>query len=170
MNAIVRRARPDDAIAIAAVHVAAWRRAYKGLVPETVLARMDAANRAERWRDMLQRPGDRWWTGVSCVGPAIHGFATVILAEEPGGQAAELSSIYVAPDSWRQGHGRLLLCAAFLRARDLGLQTMFLWVLDGNRAGRSFYEAASFAPDGGTKRERFGDVELDEVRYRCAVP
>ena len=33
----IRRAEPGDAAAIAAVHVAAWRETYAGLVPERML-------------------------------------------------------------------------------------------------------------------------------------
>ncbi|MBV9785789.1 MAG: GNAT family N-acetyltransferase, partial [Acidisphaera sp.] len=36
----IRRARPADAAAIAAVHVAAWRSAYPGILPDTYLARL----------------------------------------------------------------------------------------------------------------------------------
>ena len=43
----VRRARPSDAGAIAAVHVAAWRSAYPGILPDGYLARLSARDLAE---------------------------------------------------------------------------------------------------------------------------
>ncbi len=34
----IRRGRPGDAVGIAAVHVAAWRSAYPGILPDPYLA------------------------------------------------------------------------------------------------------------------------------------
>lgn len=45
----VRRARPADAIAIGAVHVAAWRSAYPGILPDRFLARMSVARQAAHY-------------------------------------------------------------------------------------------------------------------------
>ncbi len=42
----VRRARPSDAPLIGAVHVAAWRSAYPGILPETYLARLSVTRQA----------------------------------------------------------------------------------------------------------------------------
>ena len=36
----IRRARPQDAFAIGAVHVAAWRDSYAGLLPDDFLANL----------------------------------------------------------------------------------------------------------------------------------
>ncbi len=48
----LRPARAGDAAGIAGVHVAVWREAYAGLVPDGFLARF-AARRVERWTGHL---------------------------------------------------------------------------------------------------------------------
>ncbi len=42
----IRRARPADAAAIGAVHVAAWRSAYPGILPDDYLARLSVPRQA----------------------------------------------------------------------------------------------------------------------------
>ena len=45
-GAEIRRARPEDAEAVARVHVAGWRHAYRGLLPDDYLDGLD-------WRDRV---------------------------------------------------------------------------------------------------------------------
>ena len=53
-----RVAWADDAAAIAAVQVRAWRTTYDDLLPAEVLAALDADQIAEGWRLALGRPED----------------------------------------------------------------------------------------------------------------
>src|ERR1700758_2052736 len=45
----VRRARPADAISIGSVHVAAWRSAYPGILPDGFLARLSVPRQAAHY-------------------------------------------------------------------------------------------------------------------------
>lgn len=69
----------------------------------------------------------------------VVGFATVL----PGKDAvqAELEDLFVAPELWRRGIGRLLLAEAERRAIALGARS--LHVVAGERA-RPFYETAGY--------------------------
>ena len=49
----IREAKPDDAGAIAGVHVASWRTTYPGIVPDAYLAGIDVREREGRWRSIL---------------------------------------------------------------------------------------------------------------------
>ncbi len=49
----IRPATPDDAPALAKVHIDSWRSAYRGLVPDSHLAKLDYGRRAERFRESL---------------------------------------------------------------------------------------------------------------------
>ena len=52
----IRRARPDDAAAIARVHVESWRSTYAGLLPERLLLKLsNAQHEARWWRHVLGR-------------------------------------------------------------------------------------------------------------------
>ena len=146
----IRRARPADASAIAVVHVAAWRSAYPGILPDTFLARLSVPRQAAHY-DHAIRAG----TGVHVAtvsgldlgpngGPArIVGFVTGGMAR--GGAAAarlgegEIETLYVL-DDWRdQGLGRRLMRAAAAHLAGMGCRSAFLWVLRDN-PNRWFYE------------------------------
>ncbi|HEY5411580.1 MAG TPA: GNAT family N-acetyltransferase [Caulobacteraceae bacterium] len=66
------------------------------------------------------------------------GFATVLRG--PPGQA-ELEDLFIVPERWRRGIGRLLLAEAERRAQALGARS--LHVVAGGRA-RTFYQACGF--------------------------
>ncbi len=53
----MRDAVPGDARAIAGVHVASWRAAYAGLMPDTVLAGLSVEERTASWTRLLAEPG-----------------------------------------------------------------------------------------------------------------
>lgn len=50
----LRSATPDDAATMAAVHINAWRTAYRGLVSHSFLAALDHEQRMERFRGFLE--------------------------------------------------------------------------------------------------------------------
>jgi hypothetical protein len=52
----IRRAELSDAKGIAAVHVAAWRVAYRGLLPDDVLDRLSIEDSAKRWWERIAKP------------------------------------------------------------------------------------------------------------------
>ena len=62
----IRRARPSDAISIGAVHVAAWRSTYPGILPDGFLARLSVPRQAAHYDAAIRqhwqndyRPGMR---------------------------------------------------------------------------------------------------------------
>lgn len=146
---------------MARVHVAAWRAAYAGIVPEHVLAGLSVDGRAERWAAQLREGGVQ-----VCVaaGPDVLGFAAAgdsRDADLPG--AGELYALYVAPEQWGQGLGQRLFDAssAWLASR---YPTGHLWVLAANARARRFYGRQGWAPDGTEKHEDRGGHVLHEVR------
>lgn len=80
----------------------------------------------------------------------------------------ELRAIYLDPDRWGEGLGRLLHDAALRVLREAGHRQATLWVLDTNERAQRFYAAAGWEPDGATKSDTMPgeDVALSEVRYR----
>ena len=51
----IRNARPADAESIADVHDAAWRDAYRGIIPGRELERMIARRGPKWWESAIQR-------------------------------------------------------------------------------------------------------------------
>jgi GNAT superfamily N-acetyltransferase len=152
----IRRARPGDAVAIGAVHVAAWRSAYPGILPDAFLAGLSAARQAAHY-DSAIRSG----VGVHVAtasgldlgagqGPArIVGFATGCPARESArsGRLAEgeIETLYVL-DDWRErGLGRRLMRAAGAHLAGVGCRSAFAWVLRDNPS-RWFYERLDGKP------------------------
>jgi ribosomal protein S18 acetylase RimI-like enzyme len=146
----VRKARVADAIAIGAVHVAAWRSTYPGILPDAFLARLSVSRQAAFYEAAI-----RGGTGVmvasasgvdvpSGTGPRIIGFSTAGRArhaEIAGKRLAEgeVETLYVL-DDWRErGVGRRLMRAAAGHLMDIGCKSAFLWVLRDNPS-RWFYQ------------------------------
>jgi ribosomal protein S18 acetylase RimI-like enzyme len=167
----IRRAGPEDASAIAIVHVRAWRAAYGGIVPDTVLAELSPEQRAEDTRSRLQAEGTDERTFVAETEGVVSGFVTAGPSRDPFADpgVGEVYAIYVDPDLWRGGIGSSLLARAVTHLRDRGYTSATLWVLAANEAGRRFYEDLGWEADGSTKPCSAGENELEEVRYRIEL-
>jgi ribosomal protein S18 acetylase RimI-like enzyme len=135
----LRRAGPSDWPAVAAVHAASWRNAYRGIYADAYLDEEAPAERQTFWRQALAE-----------MDPDLN---AVFLAEEAGGavgfaclrraaQAAGplLDNLHVLPERKGEGIGRRLIgaAAAWLVAKEpeAALQ---LGVWKDNEAARAFY-------------------------------
>ena len=165
-----RLATAEDASAIGALHVMAWRETYAGLLPQDMLDGLSAESRTAMWAAVLNAPASPDETRVYVAESAgeIMGFGAC------GGQrddamrerafAGEIGAIYIFRSQQGAGIGRALMS---LMARDLIARSMpaaSLWVLRENMGARGFYEGL-----GGTiiieKEVAEGDMILHEVAY-----
>jgi RimJ/RimL family protein N-acetyltransferase len=179
---MIRSATPDDAAALAQVHIDSWRSAYRGLVPDSYLAGLDHARNAERFRQALAgldhaRNAQRFRqslaegaeeTYLAEEGGEVLGFLTIGGCRDDDvdrGQTGEIWGIYLAPAFWRQGIGRALCQYAERLLESRGYTVIILWVFEGNPQARRFYEAMGFRPDGAAKTLHPG-VPLEAIRYR----
>jgi GNAT superfamily N-acetyltransferase len=168
MPATVREATVADAAAVARVHLASWRSAYRGLVPDALLDSLNLGERTARWREQLTHRPLGQVTHVAEVGGEIVGFAAggACRDEDSGSEVGELYAIYVEQGSWRRGFGGLLQTASLESLRERGFAEARLWVLEANAVARAFYEHSCWAADGARDTHRFGDQGLPIVRYR----
>jgi ribosomal protein S18 acetylase RimI-like enzyme len=161
----LRRARLSDAAAIGAVHVAAWRSAYPGLLPEAYLAGMSAARQARYYESAIASGAVVLVAAPESGGPRLVGFTTAGMGRRrplprdlTGGQFltpprkmldspqpvdhlgdGEIETLYVL-DDWRdQGVGRRLIRAAAKELAGKGCRSVYLWVLRDNPS-RFFYQ------------------------------
>jgi ribosomal protein S18 acetylase RimI-like enzyme len=160
---MVRPAELDDAGEIARVHVATWRSAYRGLLPDDFLASLSEEHYTERWRRVIGEGSSRVFVVAEPNG--IAGFASG--GRERAGEvgfAGELYALYVLEGSQRRGHGRELVRAVAGALRELRLTDMIVWVLRDNNPARAFYERL-----GGTyvraQPITIGATTLEEVSY-----
>lgn len=163
----VRLAEPEDAAAIARVHLETWRTGYEHVFGRERLAELteQLPAREARWTRNLAE--GRSTTFVAVADGDVVGFASVGAAREEDNPAAgELWAIYVLPAHWGRGAGRALLAEATEHLRAQGYAEAMLWVLGDNPRARRFYERSGWRTDGGVKDETHLGLELAEVRYR----
>ncbi|MFI9208241.1 GNAT family N-acetyltransferase [Streptomyces sp. NPDC053253] len=181
MTTAIREATPDDAAALAAVHVLSWRAAYGDLLPGPYLDALDPEERAAVWRARLAAPDRPTVLLATGAGGRVVAFSCFRAwpeetPDEPDGSGAagvldpattaELAALYALPEVWGTGVGRELLAASTEALAAAGFRTAALWVFAGNARGRRFYEAAGWRPDGASVRDVTGGRELEELRYR----
>lgn len=166
----IRRATGEDAAALARLHVASWRAAYRGLVPDAYLDGLDPDQRTQRFRESLDRNAEE--TYLAEGGGKILGFLTLGPCRDSDldpQTTGEIWGIYLAPEHWREGAGTALCRFGEALLQSRGLRTVTLWVLAGNPRARRFYEAMGFAADGGSTTAHLG-APLEAVRYRKRLP
>jgi ribosomal protein S18 acetylase RimI-like enzyme len=154
----------QDADAIAVVQVAAWREAYRGLMPDAVLENLDVASRASTWREILANEDSTCF--VAQLQDRVIGFVHVCpcrnVDKEPC-STGEIAAAYCDPSHWRQGWGTALLREALGNLKQQGFCEVTLWVLEENRPGRAFYEKHGFEFEGAKKI--LAGLDLVELRY-----
>ncbi|HYM31042.1 MAG TPA: GNAT family N-acetyltransferase [Candidatus Cybelea sp.] len=162
MNFRVRLAIPEDIVAIAEVQIASWRGAYRGVIADETLERLDIAHQAIQWQRAMDRKVPVWVAVSEIEGEdQVVGFASL--------RENEITVLYVAPDWQRRGVGTALLRAVLDAIAVAGGTLGWLWVLEANAAARAFYAAAGgrAADDGPV---RVGQQELRQVRYLWDLP
>src|SRR5205085_1977428 len=136
MRIDVRRATVDDARAIAEVHVASWRGAYRGIVPDEVLDARSVEERTPKWRAWLTEPGSRHVL-VAAADGRVRGFVAGGPSEDADADATvgQVYALYVAPPEWTRGVGRALLRRSCDALFAEGFRQGTLWVLQANGRG-----------------------------------
>jgi len=103
MGLLVRRAEPQDAPAVARVHVASWRQAYRGLLPQEYLDSLSVEARTMTWaKAFSQLPDQTPTTLVGELDGQIVGFASVGPCRDDDTDTAtgELRGLYLDPAHW----------------------------------------------------------------------
>jgi GNAT superfamily N-acetyltransferase len=163
----IRAAVVDDARAIAEVHVASWRWAYRGQLSDDYLDRLSVGDREVQWTSTLRER--KPWAGalVAEDRERILGFASFGRSqdEDASERTSEVFAIYLREDAVGRGIGRDLFGAATDRLREAGFERATLWVLASNERTRRFYEKAGWSWDGTTSDHDFECANLPILRY-----
>ena len=163
---LIRPAEPDDAIAVARVHVRSWHAAYRTIVPHDYLNRLRPEDRAQKY-DFETLDPQKPHTIVAAEDGLIYGFATTMPSGNPAeADHGELCALYVDPKQWGRGIGFTLLSSACARLSGLGFQNAILWVLVGNVRAERFYQSDGWVSDGVRRNETVWGVTVEEVRYQ----
>lgn len=164
---MIRRAAPGDARAVAEVHVASWRHAYRGLLPDDFLGRLSVEDREAMWLGVFADPDPKAGAFVAARDSGIVGFASYgpTRDEDAPDGTGEVPAIYVDPAALGTGTGRELLVAATAALREAGFARASLWVLEANEGARRFYERAGWHWDGTVSQHDFDCAKRPVVRY-----
>jgi len=149
------------------VNVLAWREAYDGILPESVLEERsvdlppgDAAAQYDRLRS---QPGCFL---VAVDDDVIRGYLFLRWGHDSkqfvDEDEAGLKEIYVEPDYWGEGIGTRLLDRALDELPDY-IDAVKLEMLAGNDVAQSFYESHDFEQVGSTEFELGDDTYPTDV-------
>jgi len=156
----------SDAEAVEAVHYASREAVYAGRTADWPPPGPDRRGRIERWKAWLA--DDEITAVIAEQRGEVIGFCTIRPSqdEDAGAHVAEMPTLYVRPDFWHRGLGRILCSECLDRAGERGFRELTLWVLDMNRRARDFYQKMGFTADGATKIDELTSERLVALRYR----
>lgn len=163
-----RPTAPDDAPAIARVHVASWNAAYRGVIADEALDDLTEERLAPEWRREIEAgvsevavvEVDAVVTGYSRYGPSRDD-------DLDPKTTAEIYGFYLHPDTWGKGAGRVLMTHVKDDLGTRGFRDAVLWVVQVNDRAQAFYRGVGFAPDGRDDKLCIG---APEYRYRGELP
>jgi GNAT superfamily N-acetyltransferase len=154
---VIREARPDEAVVLAAIQRDASLAALAHVFPPELYA-YPSDEVTQRWEEFLADDG-----------------VTVLVAEEDGAptgvagcRSEWLDGLYVLPQWWSRGVGRALHDEVLDRLRADGCERCHLWVLEGNERARRFYERLGWAENGTSRVVPFPPNPID-VGYTVAL-
>jgi ribosomal protein S18 acetylase RimI-like enzyme len=169
MGSELLRFRPAeifDASAVAAIHDAAWRATYQGIIPHIHLERM------------MNRRGPLWWQRQIKRGSTITLF---VYDGVPQGYAAwgeargawpwpagEIFELYISPIFQGLGFGSQLFRASRRELKRNGFARLVVWALKDNEAACSFYCGLGGVPFASAP-EQFGDQSLTRIAFAWGV-
>ena len=151
--------RPRDARRIAHIEAAAWRMAYRGLIPDHELRQLGTEERVYRWMHRIRDPTQGPLVGVARLDGLIAGYVTHGPSRSrdlESGFAGEIYELYVHPALHRRGVGRTLLAGAFGAMRTASYRWAVLEVLRDNHGARAFYASMGMQTEEHARRRSSG--------------
>jgi len=155
---LVRDATPDDAGPIAALNVAAWRVAFRGIVSDETLASLSGP--PDGRREVLENLAEHVIQLVADEENTVVGWLAAQPCEDNDCELStdfEVRACYVAPSHWRRGVGRLLMEALVERLTSGQWSRVKLWAARDTPVARAFYRSFGFEEDGAGKVHRLDD-------------
>jgi len=164
---LVRDATTQDAAAIADVHAAAWRVAYRDLFEPDFLATVIERAQA-KWTKVLAEGRADQPVLVAERGTRIAAFAHLVPAPRAG--EFEISAFYAHPSAWGSGVSHTLIDGVWAALTEVADRASF-WTLSGFNRARKFYLRCGFAETGNTREIDYGDRRpVLELEYARDVP
>ncbi len=144
-----RRARPEDAGAIARVHAESWRVAYRGALRDAFLDGDIVRDRMIVWTERLSAPPANQLVVIAEDDQGVVGFACAYGRDDER-WGTLLDNLHVRGGRQKLGVGTHLMSeVALWCAANYSGGGLYLWVLEPNDRARRFYERLGAADVGG---------------------
>jgi ribosomal protein S18 acetylase RimI-like enzyme len=135
-----RKAKRDEAQAIAILHAQSWQVAYKGILSDAYLEHEVLPNRLQVWAERFSRREKNRWICVVVEKGELKGFVCVYGNEDPK-WGSLIDNLHVLPALKGQGIGkRLMEEAEKWITEKYPNPNFYLWVYEENHPSRGFYE------------------------------
>lgn len=160
----LREAAPEDGPAVAALHIASWRSAYRGMLSDSFLDGPIEAERGALWERRFTEPLDPAQIVILAEaerdrGPLL-GFACILVDQDPV-WGSLVDNLHVHPEHKGRRVGRHLIARAAARVTgEAAARPIHLFVLDANLKARAAYESW-----GGRASEPFTHPESDGAAH-----
>ncbi|KZL92488.1 mycothiol acetyltransferase [Clostridium magnum DSM 2767] len=160
----VKRVTKEDVKIISNIYALSWKTAYRGLIPQKYLDEL----RDDFWVGTFEN----WITTkvitadiLSVDNFPVGGIAYGKSRDEKLTDWGEIVSIYVHPDHYRLGYGKILLDTALKFMREDGYKKCYLWVLEQNENAKCFYEKNGFRCNKDQFEFQIMGKQLTDLRY-----
>lgn len=166
----VRPATARDAKAIAQLHNATVKEAFKGLLGTHDLAVMPLPERERYWAEAIHYAEPQ--VQVALHGAKVIGFVGYDRSRDEGTPATmgEIWALYVDADFWGLGAGLSLWDAALEGLVDEECTHVSVWVPLANDRALRFFELAGFKREMATaKTVPVGGAKVEEIRLQRAL-
>jgi ribosomal protein S18 acetylase RimI-like enzyme len=166
----VRPATLRDAKAVAEVHAAAAKAAYKDILPDDQLSALAPASREAKWREAIEYAEPQ--IIVAELDGEVIGFVGFDRSRDPKTPATtgEIWALHIKPEHWGKGVGVALWDAAREGLEEEGCTSVTIWVPLRNDRAIRFIELAGFKREMKTaKTTAIGTVRIEEIRLKRDV-
>ncbi len=167
-KAIIKDAKPDDALIMSKILAASWKKAYIGMVNQDYLDNI----REDHWKlafyDWLREnkaKGKIVYYENKPIGCGIYGKGRDKGFEHYG----EIIALYLMPDFISKGFGKQLIDSIKSDLKIMGFNKCYLWVLRENKHAMEFYKKCGFEPNGDNLQCLVGKQKLIDYRYICKL-
>ena len=157
----VRRAKPSDSEALAAVFRDSWQVAYRGIIPHLHLDSMIRRRDSGWWASAI-RSGDNLL--VLEIDGTVVGYATWGVARARGAYQGEIYELYLAPTYQGLGFGEHLFEACRHAMDQRKLKGLVCWALAENSAAIGFYWRRGGRPIA-QSFENIGGARLEKIAF-----
>ncbi|MBT1698045.1 GNAT family N-acetyltransferase [Fulvivirgaceae bacterium PWU4] len=163
IDCTVRLANTSDFSAIASLHAASWRTAYKGILPDQFLGDGLETEREAYWIKKMSALKEKEFVLIAESKGEAVGFIAVLDKPENGIDAF-IDNLHARPDMKGMGIGERLMREAAKKLAAGNRKSVYLWVLVGNTAAEGFYLSKG-ARIADTTTVVFGGSEVLQRRF-----